>query len=174
MTDKNKTESDPKPHQGSSSGETEKNADTKQSPGVTVNVDFRNLFDILRNIVTHGAETLSSLEQEFQKKIVMMVSRGEMTEKEAEEAIAEFKKRIFSGISKLNDTVEGNIQKALKALKIATRDDLSAMETRLDDLIAKVDLLVARFDADNQKPSANPDAPESPKSTSRKSSRSSS
>jgi polyhydroxyalkanoate synthesis regulator phasin len=96
------------------------------------------MVEALRKLLLAGLGTLDLTEEKVKAVFSDLVARGEMSEKEARELIANWTKRASEGRGRLRDDVEQAVNKTLEAMGLARRADLDALNARLAELERKM------------------------------------
>ena len=113
--------------------------------------------DYLKKSVTSSVNALHMLEEEIDQRIEALVSKGELAQEEADR----LRKELYGGATA---TAKGllpdiKLDAALTKLNVPTHEDIKALESQVEKLMASVDRLLAATENLQQEKTA-PETPE--------------
>lgn len=117
-------------------------AETKKKK-TKIQFNMKDILDIMKKAVSHGKGFLEAVETKLQEKIAGLVQKGEITDSEGKVVTEELRKKVKSVVEKLNENVDHAVKKSLKALNLATIEDVKSIETRLNDLLSDLEKMTA-------------------------------
>lgn len=97
----------------------------------------------LKKAEAFGRDTFQVAVEEATRVVGRLVEKGQMTEEEARGQVDELLTRLREGRSDIQSVIDARIRRFLRAMSIPSKGDLQALEDRLDNLIARVDALIA-------------------------------
>jgi polyhydroxyalkanoate synthesis repressor PhaR len=105
-------------------------------------------FDYLKKSVSSSINVLHLLEREIDHRIDALVAKGELAHDEAER----LRKELYGGAA---ETAKGlipdiKLDAALSKLNVPTYEDIQALETQVEKLMASVDKLLAASEYENR------------------------
>ncbi len=114
--------------------------------------------DYLKKSVSTSVSALQLLENEIDHRITSLVAKGELAKDEADR----LRKDLYGGAA---ETAKGlvpdiKLDAALNKLNVPTYDDIQALETQVEKLMASVDRLLAVSENMDQTPDTQPAASE--------------
>lgn len=98
--------------------------------------------DILRTPILASVGAFSMAEEGIEKFVKDLVERGETSEKEGKKIVEDFRKRTSRNRKDFEKKTDERIEKALKALRLPTKRDLTALEHKIDKLERRVNKLL--------------------------------
>jgi len=120
------------------------------------------MVDALRKLLLAGLGTLDLTEEKARAVFNDLVARGEMSEKDAREVIADWSKRASEQRARLQPEIDAGVNKALGAMGLARRSELDALRSRIAELERKLGIVPQQADAGapaaDDAPAAPPDA----------------
>ena len=96
------------------------------------------MVEALRKLLLAGLGTLDLTEEKARAVFNDLVARGEMSDKEARELIANWTKRASEQRGRLREDVDQAVNRTLEAMGLARRTDLDALNARLAELERKL------------------------------------
>ena len=118
--------------------------------------------DYLKKSVSSSVNALHMLEEEIDQRLEALVSKGELAQEEADR----LRKELYGGAT---STAKGlipdiKLDAALTKLNVPTHEDIKALESQVEKLMASVDrLLAATENLQQEQPTA--ETPESPEAS---------
>ncbi len=97
------------------------------------------LKDLLEQSVLMGLGAVALTRETAQKMVDDMIKRGQAQREEASELVEKLVKRGEQQRDALRKLVRTEVEDALKALNLPTRDDLQAIERRLDAILQRLE-----------------------------------
>ncbi len=92
------------------------------------------MFDALRKAVLFGAGLAVMTTEKMKDFAEELVKRGEMSEKEAREALKEWMEKSKQARKEMEDKTEAMVNKAMNRMNIPTRSELEELKERLAKL----------------------------------------
>ena len=136
--------------------ESEKNGNSKQKEQLNLVFSFKEMIHLFKSIIIKRTGILNAIELEIDRKIETLQAEGKMTKEEGEELSASLKKEISDWSQRFNDRIDAGIYKTLKALKIASVNDLRLLEQKLDKILDQVESLIEQDSASGKKEKPKP------------------
>jgi polyhydroxyalkanoate synthesis regulator phasin len=120
------------------SDETKEAKKGKGKKNIRINIELKDLLDMLKKTVGHGKNALANFEQALDEKLQRLIQKGEISANEGKKIKEDMKEKAGAMFRKVNTAIESGVQKALKSMNLATAQDLKKIEDRLDELMKKV------------------------------------
>jgi polyhydroxyalkanoate synthesis regulator phasin len=111
---------------------TENTKKTGTEKKLSLTLNFRDMYDLLKNAVFKRAGFTKAFEQKLDEKIADKVKKGVVSEEGGQEEAEAIKSMFRGSIRKIGDKFDSGIERTLKVLRIATVRDLKEIETKLD------------------------------------------
>lgn len=92
------------------------------------------MFDLIKKTMLAGIGVAALTKDKVEQLAKDFIEKGEMTEKEGKELVDEFLKKSEQAKKDLESKLEDMVQKVLKKMNIATKEDIAGMEARLKTL----------------------------------------
>jgi polyhydroxyalkanoate synthesis regulator phasin len=99
--------------------------------------------DILRTPILASVGAFSMAEEGIEKFVKDLVERGETSEKEGKKIVEDFRKRTSRNRKDFEKKTDERIEKALKALRLPTKKDITTLKRKIDKLEKRVDKLLS-------------------------------
>lgn len=96
------------------------------------------MVDALRKLLLAGLGTLDLTEEKAKALFNDLVARGEMSEKDARELIADWTKRASEHGGRLQQDVNEAVDRAMGAMGLARRSEVEALTARIAELERKL------------------------------------
>ncbi len=112
----------------------------KSKNGLSINLDFKDVFHILRRTVQEKS-LFTAIDSKLDEKIEAAVERGEITKADGERIAAEMKAGMRGSVDKVYEKIDNGIERTMKTLRLATVEDVNKIEERLDRVLEKLDKL---------------------------------
>ena len=90
--------------------------------------------DLLANMFSLGLGLVAVSKEQVEKLVDELVKRGEMAPGEAKKMVGEIMEKGKEGKEQLSEAVRKQLKKALIDLELPTKDDISALEHRVQFL----------------------------------------
>ena len=103
------------------------------------------MIDAIRRLMLAGLGTLDLTEEKLRAAFDDLVRRGEISEKDARETIADWARRANEGRSRLQQQIEETIKRMSESRE-------SPLRASIDALTARVEALERRLDEQSQPP----------------------
>jgi polyhydroxyalkanoate synthesis regulator phasin len=92
------------------------------------------MFELLKKMIWLGAGLAVMTTEKIQAVVAEAVKKGQLSEKEGKELVAELIARSVSAKKELGEKIDKMISDTLQRLNIPTRKDLEEMKARLERL----------------------------------------
>ncbi len=96
------------------------------------------MVDALRKLLLAGLGTLDLTEEKAKAVFNDLVTRGEMSEKDAKELVSSWAKRAAEQRGRLQEDIDQAVQRALSAMGIARRAEVEALKAKVEELEGKL------------------------------------
>ncbi len=100
--------------------------------------------DILRTPILASVGAFSLAEEGVEKFVKELVERGEASEKEGRKIVKDFQKRASRNRKDFEKKTDDRIEKALRAFRLPTAQNLNALSKKVERLERRVDRLAKR------------------------------
>ena len=94
--------------------------------------------DIIKKTYLAGIGALSLAEEKVKKTVDVLLKKGEKAEEEGKKALSEFKEKFEDLKKDFEKKIEIQISKAIEKLNLPTKDDIEALEKRIEKLEEKL------------------------------------
>jgi polyhydroxyalkanoate synthesis regulator phasin len=99
------------------------------------------MMDALRKLMLAGLGTLDLTEEKARAVFNDLVARGEMSDKEAREVIANWSKRASEGRGRMQQDIEAAVTRTLSAMGLTRRSEVDALRGRIAELERKLGIV---------------------------------
>jgi len=89
------------------------------------------MLDTLRRLLLAGLGTIDITEEKLRPVLDDLIARGEVTEKDAREMLADWKRKASEQKSKLQEQVEESVGRTLERMGVARRAEIDALAARV-------------------------------------------
>jgi poly(hydroxyalkanoate) granule-associated protein len=96
------------------------------------------VFETARKIMLAGVGALALTEEKLESVVQELIKKGELTEEEGKKTLAELREKISQNKRALQDQIQQNIDKALKKMGYASREEVKGLEQRIEGLEAQL------------------------------------
>jgi polyhydroxyalkanoate synthesis regulator phasin len=103
------------------------------------------MFEPLRKLLLAGLGTIDLTEERARAIMDDLVSRGEMSEKEARELVSGWAKRAGEQRDRLQQQIDEAVRRSLQAVGVVRRSELDA----LTDRVARLERLLSKSEGEN-------------------------
>jgi len=104
------------------------------------------MFEIMKKSLFAGIGAVAMTEDKIQELIDDFVQKGEISEKEGDSLVKEFRDAVDEQRSKILQTIDERVQSVLHELHLVTRDDITDLEQHLKKDFAKIDRRLAKME----------------------------
>ncbi len=92
------------------------------------------MLEFLKKTIWIGAGLAAMTAEKIEETVKEIVKRGDITEKEGRELIADLIEKSKKAKKDLGERVESVVQETLQRLKIPTRKEVEALKARIEEL----------------------------------------
>lgn len=100
-----------------------------------------NRINSLQKNLSSSLGFLHDVDKEIKRRITLLISKGELTEKDARQLLEKLLSSNSSFSERDQTVLDENIERALDERNIPTRDDMEKLNSQLEALAAKLDQL---------------------------------
>lgn len=118
------------------------NADVKKDDGKEDDgKEEYSLHDMLRRMMLAGVGAISILHEELEHHLDKLVERGEISQKDREDMIAQMKERRQKFMHRRREYAQKHVTETLEHLDIPSRSDIDNLSQKITSLEKKIDKL---------------------------------
>jgi polyhydroxyalkanoate synthesis regulator phasin len=92
------------------------------------------MLDFLKRTIWIGAGLAAMTAEKIEETVKEIVSRGDITEKEGRDLIADLIEKSKKARKELGERVDNLVQDSLQRLKIPTRKEVEALKAKIEEL----------------------------------------
>lgn len=96
------------------------------------------MFEVIKKTLEAGLGAVAMTQEKIQELTDELVVQGNLSEKEGGDLFKELKKSAEDTQNKVRSIVEDQVHKAIKEMGIATKEDIKALEGKIEALEVKL------------------------------------
>ena len=104
------------------------------------------MFDIMKKSLLAGIGAIAMTEDKIQELIDDFVQKGEISEKEGDSLVKEFRNAVDEQRAKISQTIDERVQCVLRDLHLVTKDDITDLEQHLKKDFSKIERRLAKME----------------------------
>ena len=104
------------------------------------------MLDIMKKSLLAGIGAIAMTEDKIQELIDDVVQKGEISEKEGDSLVKEFRDAVDEQRAKILQTIDERVQCVLHDLHLVTKDDIADLEKNLKKDFSKIEKRLAKME----------------------------